>query len=183
MPTLETAQAHDALEMRELANRLDKAEYKERILALRIGGNDLLSTLGLRRSASQTLYEGPLGYTIAMLVSTFAPRQYALTAPVFERLDDPETLTRELIQDIGHGLVGKTAIHPSQLQPIYHAFRVELSDYQAAMQLLSSDKAVYQWNNAMAEPATHNNWAKNVLSRAEAFGVLDFSSNLVGVNI
>lgn len=179
MPTLETAQAHDAIAMSELATQLSKTKSKERILALRIGGNDLLSCLGLRRNAKQTLYEGPLGYTIAMLVSTFGSRQYALTAPVFEGLDDVETLNRELSQDIAHGLVGKTAIHPSQLLPIHNAFRVELSDYQAAIQILNSDKAVYKWNNTMAEPATHKNWARGILFRADTFGVLDLSHDLM----
>ena len=182
MPTLETAQAHDAIAMNELANRLSKTKSQERILALRIGGNDLLSCLGLRRSAKQTLYEGPLGYTIAMLVSTFASRRYVLTAPVFECLDDMETLKRELSQDIAHGLVGKTAIHPSQLSPIHNAFRVGVADYQAAIQMLKSEKAVYKWNNAMAEPATHKNWANNILYRADTFGVLEVSHDLMKNN-
>ena len=173
MPTLETAQAHDPIAMRELAIQLEKHDLQQRIIALRIGGNDLLSCLGLRRMAQQTLYEGPLANTISMLVSTFSSRQYALTAPVFERLDDLATLQRELQQDLAFGLVGKTAIHPSQLLPIQNAFRVPLSDYQAAMQILNSDKAVYKWDNVMAEPATHRNWASKILLRAEEYGVLD----------
>ena len=173
MPTLETAQAHDALAMRELAVQLEKYNLQQRIIALRIGGNDLLSCLGVRRMAQQTLYEGPLAYTISMLVSTFSPRQYALTAPVFERLDDLATLQRELQQDLAFGLVGKTAIHPSQLGPIQNAFRVPLSDYQGAMQILNSEKAVYKWDNVMAEPATHRNWAGKILLRAEEYGVLE----------
>ncbi|PKG39934.1 HpcH/HpaI aldolase/citrate lyase family protein [Psychromonas sp. Urea-02u-13] len=176
MPTLETAQAHDAIAMRELAIELDKHDLQQRIIALRIGGNDLLSCLGVRRMAQQTLYEGPLAYTISMLVSTFSPRQYALSAPVFERLDDFPTLQRELQQDLAFGLVGKTAIHPSQLLPIQNAFRVPLSDYQAAMQILNSEKAVYKWDNVMAEPATHKNWAGKILLRAEEYGVLDLQS-------
>lgn len=183
MPTLETAQAHDAFAMRELAVQLTNTKCQERVLALRIGGNDLLSCLGLRRNAQQTLYEGPLGYTIGMLVATFASRQYVLTAPVFERFDDVDTLNRELEQDIAHGLVGKTAIHPSQLLPIHNAFRVKLTDYKAAIQILKSDKAVYKWDNSMAEPATHRNWANNIIARANAYGILDFSHTLMEVNV
>lgn len=173
MPTLETAQAHDAIAMRALALQLEKHNLQSRIIALRIGGNDLLSCLGLRRIAQQTLYEGPLAYTISMLVSTFSPRQYALTAPVFEQLHDIATLQRELQQDIAFGLVGKTAIHPCQLVTIQNAFMVPLSDYQAAIQVLNSEKAVYKWDNIMAEPATHRNWAEQILLRTEAYGTLD----------
>ncbi|MCP4326746.1 MAG: HpcH/HpaI aldolase/citrate lyase family protein [Psychromonas sp.] len=182
MPTLETAQAHDAIAMRELAIQLDKYDLQQRIITLRIGGNDLLSCLGVRRMALQTLYEGPLAYTISMLVSTFSSRQYALSAPVFERLDDFATLQRELQQDLAFGLVGKTAIHPSQLLPIQNAFRVPFSDYQAAMQILNSEKAVYKWHNVMAEPATHRNWACKILLRAEEYGVLDHQENRAEIN-
>jgi len=183
MPTLETAQAHDAFAMRELAVQLSRTRNQERVLALRIGGNDLMSCLGIRRNAKQTLYEGPLGYTIGMLVATFASQKYVLTAPVFERFDDVETLNRELKQDIAYGLVGKTAIHPSQLLPIHNAFRVNYSDYKAALQILKSDKAVYKWDNSMAEPATHSNWANNIIHRANIYGVLDFSHTLMEVNV
>ena len=172
MPTLETAQAHDALAMRELAKALDR-HGKDRILALRIGGNDLLSCLGLRRTYGQTLYEGPLGYTIAMLVATFSSHGYSLTGPVYECLDDIDTLKRELMQDISYGLVGKTAIHPTQITPIQETFKVSEIDYQSAMQLFNSEQAVFKWHNSMAEPATHKNWAANILKRSSIFGLAD----------
>ena len=48
MPTLETREVFDPSEMRRLREQL--IAVHERILAIRIGGNDLLQTIGARRS-------------------------------------------------------------------------------------------------------------------------------------
>lgn len=171
MPTLETADVFDALAMRELAEALDTDALREKILALRIGGNDLMNVLGIRRSRTETLYEGPLGYVFKMLVSTFASRGFALTAPVCEVIDTPGLLERELLQDVAHGLVGKTAIHPSQIAVIHRALSIETAEYQDALRILNSEQAVFKNNGAMCEPATHRRWAANMLTRARFYGV------------
>ena len=171
MPTLETADVFDALAMRELAEALDTDALREKILALRIGGNDLMNVLGIRRSRTETLYEGPLAYVFKMLVSTFASRGFALTAPVCEVIDTPGLLERELLQDVAHGLVGKTAIHPSQIAVIHRALSIETAEYQDALRILNSEQAVFKNNGAMCEPTTHRRWASNILTRARIYGV------------
>ena len=171
MPTLETAEVFDAVAMRELAMALETPALQHKILALRIGGNDLMQVLGIRRSRLDTLHEGPLAYVFKMLISTFGARNFALTAPVCELLDSPQLLLRELRQDIAHGLVGKTAIHPAQIPLIHAGLRVSLDEYQDALRILNSDEAVFKSNGAMCEPATHRQWAKNTLMRAHLYGI------------
>ncbi len=170
MPTLEDASVFDSEEMRVLATEL-QIHAADRILALRIGGNDLLSTLGLRRVRGMTLYEGPLGYVVQMLITTFMPKGFKLTSPVYEVLDDLNTLQRELVQDIAHGFVGKTAIHPSQLAVIHDAWRPGQDEYTCAMQILNTSTAVYKADGVMVEPATHRNWADTIVKRAHILGV------------
>ncbi len=58
-------------------------------------------------SPDLTLYDSPMGYVIKMLVSVFGPRDFALTAPVCEHIDDHAVMARELALDMAHGLVGK----------------------------------------------------------------------------
>lgn len=65
-----------------------------------------------------------MGYVIKMLVSVFGPRDFALTAPVCEHIDDHAVMARELALDMAHGLVGKTAIHPGQIEVIQNALMV-----------------------------------------------------------
>lgn len=170
LPTLETADAFDPQRMRQLAESLRQSPCRERILVLRVGGNDLQQLLGVRRSRRHTLYEGPLGTTLAMLATTFLPLGFALSAPAFEILDDADLLLRELELDILHGYCGKTAIHPEQMCRIRDAFRVSPEDVRAAQAILSSSKAVFRLDNAMCEPATHSRWAQTILERREIFG-------------
>lgn len=173
MPTLESKEVFDATAMTELAHALQQ-ELNNRVLVLRIGGNDLLSCLGLRRSKHYTLYQSPVGYVIGMLSGVMGAAGFSLTAPVCELLQQPELLRQELVLDIEHGLVGKTAIHPTQIAVIHQALQVSVEDYQAASLILKqSAPAVFQHNGAMCEPATHQRWARRILERAYWYGMSD----------
>lgn len=171
MPTLETKDVFDVMRMTELANVLDTHPIRHRILALRIGGNDLLSALSLRRARETTAYEGPLGYVLGMLTAVFATRGYALTSPVFEHIGEYDTLKKELKSDLAYGFVGKTAIHPDQVPIINAELRVTHEEIRQANAILSSSKAVFKQGNSMCEPATHTNWAHAILDRHKSMGV------------
>lgn len=171
MPTLETSDVYNPGAMGELGCAL-RSELGERILALRIGGNDLMSCLGLRRNPATTLYQTPMGYVIPMLCGVLGAQGFALTAPVFEQLATPQLLAEELDLDIAHGLVGKTAIHPTQIAQIHDGFRVPLEDYNCAKLIVdASAPAVFKHNDVMVEPATHYNWAINIIERVKWHGV------------
>lgn len=171
MPTLETADVYNPGAMVELGQAL-KASLNQRIIALRIGGNDLMGCLGLRRNPATTLYSTPMSYVIPMLAGIMGAQGFALTAPVFEQLATPLLLKEELELDISHGLVGKTAIHPSQINPIQEMLRVSLEDLNCARLILNDvAPAVFRHNDAMCEPATHYKWATNIIERAKWHGV------------
>lgn len=170
MPTLETVDVFDAQAMSQLATALANHPCRARMLAIRVGGNDLLSALSLRRARQATLYDGPLGYVLKMLVSTFGARQFSLTAPVCELIDRTDILAAELAIDIEHGFVGKTAIHPAQVEVINQALAVDGADYEDALRIINSGQAVFKHNGAMCEPATHARWAENILTRARYYG-------------
>jgi citrate lyase beta subunit len=172
MPTLETREAFDPAEMRRLRDQL--LTVQERVLALRIGGNDLLHCLGLRRPGRGTIYEGPLGAVVATLAGLFLPYGFALSAPVMERYDDPVLLRAEFARDLEHGLTSKTAIHPAQLPVIHAALAVSAGDLADADSLLAADApAVFGASGRMCEPATHRRWAETIVRRAALYGVAD----------
>jgi len=171
MPTLETEEVFDVLQMRELATTLLNHPCHTRIIALRIGGNDLMNVISLRRSRHLTLYDGPMGYAIKMLVAVFASRDFALTAPVCEHIDDHQIMGRELALDMAHGLVGKTAIHPNQISKIEAALMVSPADHADALRILNSTQAVFKSQGTMCEPATHRRWASAILARAQVYGI------------
>jgi citrate lyase beta subunit len=172
MPTLETREVFDPGEMRRLRDQL--LAFQDRILAIRIGGNDLLQTMGARRSSARTSYDGPLGPVIVSLVTTYNPWGFHLTAPVFEHFGNLILLREEVERDLEHGLIGKTAIHPCQIEIIQSSYAVDPIEFAEAKSMLAQGSdAVFASRQAMCEPATHGIWAQTIVRRADNFGLCD----------
>ncbi|MBP2235325.1 citrate lyase beta subunit [Sinorhizobium kostiense] len=180
MPTLETTEVFDVGAMTALRDEF-LANAPDRILALRVGGNDLMSCLGLRRVGKSSLYEGPLFYTISMLMGIMKSKGFDLTSPVYEIIEDGSTgeqveqtwLREEVTKDVAFGFVGKTIIHPSQIDVVQNAFKVTRGDYESARKILAVDApAVFKFGGSMCEPATHRTWAQRIMSRANVYGIV-----------
>lgn len=173
MPTLETREIFDRAEVEALRDLMCEPAIKRRILALRIGGNDILNMLGIRRRSGRTIYHTAAGAVIGMLVAEFKPFGFSLTAPVFDDFGDPDTLAEEVMCDLEHGLIGKTAIHPAQIGQIERHYRVEEDDLDMACRILNQESAgVFQVNQVMCEPATHSHWAQITVEQVSIFGVI-----------
>ena len=171
MPTLETKAVFEQAKMSALRDDLITKNYQQEILALRIGGNDLLQHLGLRRTQDKTVYETPLGLVIYQLINTFKPYGFELTAPVFEHLNNLSVLQQETLHDISCGLIGKTAIHPQQIIEIEQSYQVKEADLTVAKAILDdSAAAVFKMNDAMCEVATHRVWANSIIKRYQVYG-------------
>jgi len=172
MVTLETKEVFDRSEMIKLRSIMLNERHYSKILALRIGGNDLLNILGVRRPKTMTIYETPLGGVISDLITIFKPYGFFLTSPVFEYIKEEEVLKKELEKDLAHGLIGKTAIHPSQIQLIELAYKISKEDDEMATSLLDSNSlAVFKMHDSMCELATHFEWAKNISFRKDIYGI------------
>lgn len=173
MPTLETKEVFNAKEMGKLRDLMQNDDIaKDRILALRIGGNDLLHCVGVRRDPRRTIYDTPVGEVIKRLAGEFIPFGFGLTAPVCECINNPEVLAQEVELDLLQGLFGKTAIHPDQIGLIEAGFRVDSNDLEEARRILMPDAAaVFKMNGRMCEPTTHTKWARAILERADLYGV------------
>lgn len=171
MATLESQWVFDPQIVDQFIAELD-AHDTRRLTAFRLGGNDLLSCLGLRCIRGRTSYEGPLQWLMSRLICRFLSKGYALTAPVYDVIDDEVTLRRECHQDVDSGFVGKTAIHPSQIAIIHDCFAVTEEDVGTAQSIVEEGAgAVFKRDGAMVEPATHTEWAKRILKRHEYYGV------------
>jgi citrate lyase beta subunit len=172
MATLETEDVFDPVEVRHLRDVLLTDPYRRRLLSLRVGGNDLLQLLGLRRPRRGTIYSTPLGPVIAQLAAAFRPHGINLTGPVYEYLDDARGLAREVRRDLAFGLFGKTAVHPAQVPVIEAEYRVGVRELRDAEAVLDpAAPAVFRRGGAMCEPATHRRWAEDVCERARVYGV------------
>lgn len=169
MPTLETVDSFDMEQMKELRQALPEFH---KVLMLRIGGNDLLNCLALRRPSDVTLYQTPIGTLIANLAGQFLPYGFALSAPVCEHFSQVKLLQDELYLDLQHGLSGKTVIHPAQISIVHQAYQVNEIELKQAQDILQDGcKAVFACHGSMLEPATHRRWAERILERAKVFGL------------
>jgi citrate lyase beta subunit len=172
MPTLETVEVFDDDEMQQFCRMLRAPQVRARILALRIGGNDLLALLGIRRPATGTIYQTPLGQVLGRLITTFRPHGFHLSAPVFEHLSQPEWLAAEVAQDLAHGMIAKTAIHPDQIAQIECHYMVAQADIELALRIIDPDSpAVFRMQESMCEVATHSTWAQQIIEQARLFGI------------
>ncbi len=171
MPTVESSEFFDPGRITALREALDSYD-KRRISAIRLGGNDLLAAMALRRQPGITSWEGPLAWILAMASSMLISTGYPVAAPVFDIIQDIDTLKREAAQDVAAGFISKTAIHPAQVSHILDAFRVpEAEVFQARAILDDGAGAVFQIGGIMCEPSTHRAWAQRVLTRYEVFGL------------
>lgn len=159
MPILETAQVFDKTAMLKLAQIL--VSWGASTTCLRIGGNDLMSLLGIKRMRGMTIYDTPLRAVIDQLLIVFRPKGFELSSPVFDIIDDPNTLEREVSMDIAYGFYAKTAIHPRQVAIIENAFTQFTKQYSNQVEhvLDPSSRAVFNINGQMMETACHKGWA------------------------
>ena len=165
IPILESRDALDPGGRKDLA--LACAAHPSQIPGARIGANDLFSLLGgLRRPANRTVYETPVGSVIDSLLEAFCAQGVRLCAPVCDRIDDLNTLERELQEDIHRGLFAKTAIHPSQVQAIWKSYEPCNNELRDARRILDPQSpAVFGSAGNMLEPACHTQWARQLANR------------------
>ncbi|MDX8393120.1 MAG: HpcH/HpaI aldolase/citrate lyase family protein [Mariprofundales bacterium] len=159
MPILETAQVFDTNAMIKLRQLLKL--WGNKITCLRIGGNDLMNILAIKRMKRMTTYDTPLRSVIDQLIILFRPEGFELSAPVFDLIDDLETLKREVIMDLSYGFYAKTAIHLSHIKVIEQVFSqfTESHSIQADRVLDDNASAVFKFNGQMMEQTCHKNWA------------------------
>ncbi|KPI03231.1 hypothetical protein OK074_0532 [Actinobacteria bacterium OK074] len=89
---------------------------------------------------------------------------------------DMDGLLREIALDRANGLLGKTCIHPSHVQPVHALSVVSHEEYSDAQDILRPERGGggvlrSAYTNKMNEIKPHRAWAERVLQRAEVFGV------------
>lgn len=149
-------------------------ENRQNLLSVRIGITDIFNILKTRRIKNQSVYEVSVAsHIISRIVFAFAPYDVNVTGTVYENFgaDSISILRQEVEKDLGNGIFGKSAIHPSQVQIINEVYRVSFEDYEAASRLLDvNSPSVFKLHDSMQERATHLEWAKKIIARKEVYG-------------
>lgn len=177
MPILETKDVFSSLKLQDIFKELQP--FKEKILSIRVGGEDILSMLDTIRDCDKTIYEiMPLYLILSTIINIFKPNGFNVSSTVYACFDEGNILEKELAGDRVHQLFNKTCIHPRQVRVIENGYRISAGEYVIASKLLKEESAIFSYNNRMYEKATHSNWAKSIIKRYTIYGVIDAKQNI-----
>lgn len=157
---------------------LDKIEPL--VLNIRVGGNDLSNVFGLRRHSFETVYDiKPVADVLTDILTVFS-KDYVVSGAVWEYYNGENWdlgLANEVQKDITAGFIGKTVIHPKQIDVINKSCRVLKEDYMDAKEILdwaedaNSMVGGSNLKSRMNEVKTHRNWAEKIMYLAEYYGL------------
>lgn len=163
-----------------LKDSLSKIE--DRVLNIRVGGNDLCHAFGFRRHDNESIHSiKPISNIFSDIVTIYGT-DYIISGPVWEYYAGEhwkEGLIEEINEDKLCGFIGKTVIHPNQIDIVNNSYKVTKKDYQDAQAILNWNKNSNSFvsgnnsNERMNEYKTHSNWAQQILYLAEVFGTCD----------
>lgn len=84
-------------------------------------------------------------------------------------------LLREVVLDKANGFIGRTVIHPSHVKFVNALMAVTREEYDDALMILENQGGGVikgTGDNKMNEIKPHTNWARKMVMRARAFGVI-----------
>lgn len=182
MPIYENAALIDLRTRTDILYRLKDslALIEDRVLNIRVGGNDLCHIFGFRRHADESIHRiRPVANLFADIITVYGA-DYVVSGPVWEYYSGPgweSGLREEIADDKLCGFIGKTVIHPKQIPVVKEACKVSRDD-------LNDARAILNWNlrsdsfvsgnpsgERMNEYKTHSNWARKILFMAKTYGV------------
>lgn len=161
-----------------LKQKLDLIE--ELVLNIRVGGNDLCHAFGFRRHVDESIHQiGPIANIFSDIITVYG-LDYVVSGPVWEYYngaDWKQGLEKELEDDKLCGFIGKTVIHPKQIEVVNSSYRVDRKDFEDAKLILgwkdntASLVSGCSSGERMNEYKTHFNWAQRIAFLAETFGL------------
>lgn len=153
---------------------------EDRVLNIRVGGNDLCHAFGFRRHDDESIHQiRPIANIFSDIITVYG-MDYVISGPVWEYYHSANWkrgLLNEIADDKLCGFVGKTVIYPSQINIVNEAYKVSKKDYDDACAILNWNSESHSLVSAsvgkerMNEYKTHSNWALRTLLMAESFGI------------
>jgi citrate lyase beta subunit len=152
------------------------------VLNIRVGGNDLCHAFGFRRHYSENIYDIlPIANILSDIMTVFGT-DYIVSGPVWEYYNGSgwdTGLEKELKSDRLNGFIGKTVIHPKQIDIVNKSLTVSRVDYEDSVSIINWDNNISKLvsgsssNQRMNEYKTHYNWAKKIIVLSQIYGIID----------
>lgn len=172
MPVIESQDMFDSEKLKQIRDFLI-TQNKHNIITLRIGGEDMFKTLGIKKECDESIHDFHISTKVfGDILSIFKPYGFNIAAPVYNCLENKKFFIKEVQRDLKEGFFGKTLIHPDQAKVTNEYYKVSENELEEANKILdSSNEAIFRFENKMCEPKAHHVWAKNIIKRADVYGV------------
>ncbi|MBU1657660.1 HpcH/HpaI aldolase/citrate lyase family protein [bacterium] len=170
MPSIEGEELFNPVKLFELRDIL--LQHKERIPLVRFGLEDMLRVLGMRRDCERSLFDiCATSYVLGNFIATFKSAGFAVSGGVYPCFKDEKGFLKEVQRDLQEGLFSKTIIHPAQIDLTHEVYKVTQKELAHARQICKSKESVFAQDGKMAEVVTMLPHAKEILNRAENYGI------------
>lgn len=162
-------------------------ENKDRILNIRIGVTDILGSYGLRRNKKHTIYDNIIFNKFCVdLIGTLGGKK-DMDIPIsggvseFYNLKNKEILdsyVKEIYLDKSNAFVGKTVVHPLQLNVVQAMNTISYEDYIDAKNIIENVNSKCGVSASflaerMNEVNPHFYWAEKTMILSDVYGVLN----------
>ena len=169
-----------SIEGKELFNHQELHKLKELILTnqdnialVRFGLEDIFRQLSLKRGSDETAFD--LSATASILgnfIATFKSVGLSVSGGVYPDFTNEAGFAKDVKRDLKEGLFSKTIIHPSQIEPCNELYKVSQTELDESLKICESQEAAFNLNGKMAESITMTPYAKEIIQRAEIYGII-----------
>ena len=171
MPSIESEELFNQNSLYKLRTILLK--YKENILLVRFGLEDMLRQLKMKRSCEDSIFDfSATSYVLGSFISTFKSAGFAISGGVYPCFKDDDGFIKDVKRDLKEGLFCKTIIHPRQIKLTNELYRVTKEELREALEISDKNEAVFNQNDKMAEVITMKPQAQEIILRSNIYGVV-----------
>ena len=188
MPIIESIEFIDYTLKDKYLKDLKRAVLKHRnkILNIRVGVTDILGSYGIRRDKSLTIYDNIVFKNLTFdLMSILKNDEIDIpisggVSEVYDmnKKDILNTFIKEVKIDKLNGFIGKTVIHPFQMNVVQAMNVISYEDYMDAKSILDGVGSKYSISGSincerMNEVNPHTKWAKKIMLLSDIYGVFN----------
>ena len=170
MPSIEGRELFNVNQLIKLKDIL--LPYKDKIILVRFGLEDMLRQLNMKRKKDESVFD--LSVTSSILgqfLAIFKGAGFGISGGVYPYFTDKQGFFDDISRDLKEGLFSKTIIHPNQIKPLNELYKVDEQELDDALEILFSDKAIFNQNGKMAEKMTMTPYSENIVIQAFIYGI------------
>lgn len=170
MPSIEGKELFNQSELLKLKDKL--LRYKDKIIAIRFGLEDMLRQLKMKRNCEQSIFDFSVTCSvIGGFLAIFKSCGFDISGGVYPCFRDMDGFKKDVQRDMTEGLFSKTIIHPNQIDTINELYKVTQDEFDEALKVCNSEKAIFNQDGKMAETTTMRPYFKDILKRANTYGL------------